>query len=549
MAIDFEGRLLFCPWGHRSSYELDQTQAPKLTIKDDDIVLAKLIKQKRGRDPKASLVSKLGHITDPSVDSKLIQHEFGLAQSFSDQALKLSKHPPTEDPCAALREDLTDLPFVTIDGEDAKDFDDAVFMDAHDHLWVAIADVSYYVQTGTALDIEACERGNSYYFPDCVLPMLPETLSNGACSLRPHEKRMAMVVQIDCSDPKRPQLVHVKPAIIESKARLTYKNVQEMLDGAADIPVMFKDSILKLSKHTAAWRGLRLDHGAIDFDLPEVKYTGQTLEPIRVDRLSSHQLIEECMLMANKVTSKWVFDHDYPNVYRVHEPPNEKKCVDAVEHLHQLLHTENRFLTPKTGKDIGNILEALKDHPLYTHIQYLFLRTMAQACYATEKLGHFGLGFEYYSHFTSPIRRYADLVFHRIIKCLLLKEPPSHLFPKPYGSLNNVCVHISKQDRNSLLVEREIKKIKGIRYMQTQIDETFEGVVSGALRRGMFIETKPFGIEGFISAEHLRTRGFKFSEATQDFRNPTTVLAYGSQLDVQVMRANLFKRQLDFDLV
>lgn len=550
VVLDFnEHNFFFCPWGQRVSYEIDPHLEPDVSLKEDDIVLARLEKNKKGVT-KAVLISRLGHIDDPGIDSPLVMHEFELQKTFTPQAIKASRAQPTTDPCTRIRQDLTHLPFVTIDGSDAKDFDDAVYMDDKNHLWVAIADVSHFVQTESQLDIEACERGNSYYFPDCVLPMLPEHLSNGACSLRPFEEKFAMVVEIAFDAQNNAKLIQITPAKITSKARLTYASAQEMLDGKKPFEPLCEDSLKKLHTHTKVWRQKRMEDGGIDFDMPEVRYVDQALEPTRTDRLDTHMLIEECMLMANKMTSRFVSEKKFPNVFRVHEEPNEQKGIDAVDNLHKMLKIEAKWEPPKNGFDIRHILEDLKTHPLYTQIQYLFLRTMAQARYDTEQLGHFGLGFEYYSHFTSPIRRYADLVFHRIVKHILLdQEARQSYFPKTYQTLNNVCVHISKQDRTSLMVEREIKKIKGIRYMNTHINQVFDGIVIGLLQKGIFVETQPFGIEGFISFDRLRIRGLRFSQADNDFRNQKTSLSFGSQIQIKVIKADLFKRQLDFELI
>ncbi|MEZ4818343.1 MAG: ribonuclease R [Bdellovibrionota bacterium] len=549
VVFSFEQQWFFCPWGQRKSHLISQQDVEHFACQDNDIVLAKLHQGKRQKDSFATLTHKLGHIEDPKIDSEMLIHEYDIEYTFSKAAIAEAQHPTDKDIYLAIRQDLNHLPFVTIDGEDAKDFDDAVYMDTNNHLWVAIADVSQYVHANSKLDIEACGRGNSFYFPDQVVPMLPENLSNFLCSLRPDEEKHAMVVEIAFDKTFQTQLIQITPARITSKARLTYTQVDQMLNGKVPMDDAYKDSLTRLSNLTKQLQTTRQENGAIDFDMPEIRYHGYELKPHKVQRNQAHRLIEECMLAANEVTSKFVDEHGYPNIYRVHEPPDPLKLAEAVESLQQILGVENRWQTPQDAFDIQAIMRDIHDHPFYTQIQYLFLRAMSQARYDTEKLGHFGLGFEYYSHFTSPIRRYADLTLHRLIKRILLKHDlHKPLFPSTYQTLNNVCLHVSKQDRKSLQVERDLKKIKGIRYMQTQTGKIFDGVVSGVLSKGVFIETSPYSIEGLVTEFELKKAGFRYHQQSNQFRGNKKTLSYGSSLQVKVLETNLFKRQLNFSI-
>lgn len=255
------------------------------------------------------------------------------------------------------------------------------------------------------------------------------------------------------------------------------------------------------------------------------------------------------MLAANRVTSEFVDQKGYPNVYRIHEPPDPLKLQDTIDALHVIFEKKDHWTLPQNGNDIQDILDEIKDHPYFTQIQYLFLRAMSQARYGITQLGHFGLGFEHYSHFTSPIRRYADLIFHRIIKKALLGHDMNKpVFPKTYQTLENVCIHISKQDRKSLVIEREMKKIKGIRYMKTQPKQKFEAVVSGVIGRGVFVEVVNLGVEGLVQDFELKKQGYRFQTADNIFVKKGHVLRYGSGLEVMVQETNLFKRQLNFKL-
>lgn len=546
VVFSYEDEWLFCPWGRRTTYPVSKADLQSFTFDDDDIVLARLISGKN-KQKHFEINKSLGNIMDPQIDSDILIHEYQLDVDFSKTAIKEANEPTEKDPCAHLRKDLRDLPFITIDGEDAKDFDDAVYMDENQHLWVAIADVSLYVAPNSKLDIEACDRGNSFYFPDRVVPMLPEVLSNGLCSLRPFETKMTMVVEISFDKNGDPKLEQVTPALIESKARLTYTQVHERLLLKDPPKEIYGDSLARLAKLSKKRFEKRMDDGGIDFDMPEFSYFQDLVTPIQKPRTLAHRLIEECMLAANQVTSEFVDKHGYPNIYRVHEPPDPLKMQETIDALHLIFDKKDYWQLPQNGHDIQEILEEIDDHPFVTQIQYLFLRAMSQARYDTQHLGHYGLGFEYYSHFTSPIRRYADLVFHRIIKRILLEQDMRKpLFPKNFQTLSNICVHVSKQDRKSITIEREMKKIKGIRYMMQNGDKWFEGVVSGVIGKGVFVEMLNLGIEGLIEDMELRKHGYKYYEDSQAFVKKGTNIRFGTKVHIKVKETNLFRRQLNF---
>jgi ribonuclease R len=544
----------FCPWGRRHHYAIDDHDQLLEKAQEDDIFLATLEKDNRFHEGKSAKLSKrLGSIDNPRVDTDILIHEYELDTKFSRRANREAFTQPVEDPCKSIREDLSHLPFVTIDGEDAKDFDDAVYMDEQNHLWVAIADVSHFVEANGELDQEACARGNSFYFCDRVVPMLPEVLSNDWCSLRPLEKKMAMVVKMAFDENGFPNLLKVTPAVIESKARLTYNQVHSMLQGDVTMDDVYKDSLTRLSKTTQHLYQMRLDQGGLDFDLPDVRWFPQETgldKPVLVERNQAHHLIEECMLATNRCVSKFVDDQERSNIYRIHPRPDSEKLKDTTQALLDMLGPDYIPDDIETVEDIQKVLARVEDLPQYAMVQYLFLRSMAQAQYAVTPQGHFGLGFEHYSHFTSPIRRYADLILHRMVKQILLKQPENKwLFPKAYDTLENVCLHISAQDRTGLLIERAQKKIKGIRWIQAYHTDELIGFVTGIMSKGVFVETNPHGIEGLVSAQSLKAKGFQYDEANNQFVHHPYTLSYGSHVKVGFRSANLFKRQIDFDWI
>jgi ribonuclease R len=483
------------------------------------------------------------------------------------------------------RIDLRHLPFVTIDGEDAKDFDDAVCCERRRGkgftLYVAIADVSHYVPVGSALDAEAQARGNSVYFPGHVIPMLPEHLSNGLCSLKPNEDRLVMVCELDIDKNGEIEQYCFYEGLIHSKARLTYTEVAAVLQP----PKSDADTLLqqRLSeKHAALVPHLkdlyalfkqllqaRTARGALDFETVETRIVfseqRRIKEIIPVERNDAHRLIEECMLCANVAAADLLQSAKLPTLYRVHEGPSEEK----LENLYNFLRGIGIGLAPKkkpTPQDYQQILGRLKDRPDRALLQTLVIRSLMQAVYQPDNLGHFGLGFDAYTHFTSPIRRYPDLLVHRGIRSLIRgqkqicgiyrsgKERPlkrSEIYPYKLADLEQLGLELSQTERRADAATWDVVNWLKCEYMQSRIGEEFAGVVIGVTNFGLFVELTDVYVEGLVHVTALSNDYYHFDAVSHTLIGERTGLCYrlGDQLRVVVAHVDLDERKIDLHLL
>lgn len=477
-------------------------------------------------------------------------------RSVLDQAADLP-HVPAEDDFKD-RKDLRNLPLVTIDGVKAKDFDDAIHVSSEGNdfrLHVAIADVSHYVAQGSPLDREALERGNSYYFPLSVEPMLPEQLSNGLCSLKPHEPRLAMVAEILFSSRGIPKTTNIYPAVIQSHARLTYSQVNEALflnnteeqkNLGASYPMLCTAE--RLARQLRAQRSER---GSIDFDLPESEIIQDpdqhAIQILPRERHFGHQMIEEFMLAANEAVAEFLAGHHVDFLYRVHPEPDQEKLEALIKLLSQ---TRLRELLPegRSPKDLQEILNVAKESDMEFLVNRLLLRSMMKAGYNPNNQGHFGLASTCYCHFTSPIRRYADLTVHRA-----LKTYQGTLSGKPLGkvALTKISDHINACERKAQVAEREILKRATILLLREQIGEIFEGVISGMSDFGFWVELEGILAEGLV---HLSTLGddyYAFSSKRQLIIGERTGRRFelGQRIRVRVNNASLSTLEVDLGVV
>ena len=516
------------------------------------------------RSAEGRVVEILGYVGDPGLEilSIIKQHELPL--DFPDNVKRAAARVPAEIREKDLkdREDRRDYPVVTVDSEDAKDLDDAVYVERLENgrylLGVYIADVSYYVKAKTLLDQEAQQRGTSVYLVDRVLPMLPQRLSNGICSLNENEDRLVMACEMEIeADTGRTAKYKIFPSVIHSHHRLSYNLLRSILEeGDKEVREKFADVVPMLEEMRTLCRILqkkRARRGAIEFDLAEQKVildeAGKPLEIRQRIHGLPESVIEEFMLAANETVARHLAMLQWPCVYRVHEVPAE----DKMEGLAKLLQSFNvKLRIPKNGqvrpKDVQDALAEMKERPEERLVNTVALRCMRQAVYQTENVGHFGLAAEYYCHFTSPIRRYPDLLVHRILHAWL-KNPDltRHLPALSEENLEAMAEHSSLQERNAAEAERETVDLKKAEYMLGHIGETFEGVISGVASFGMFVEL-PNGVEGLVHMSSLMDDYYEYVEDRYCLTGTHTGNTYrlGDTVEIEVLQVNMEDRSVDF---
>jgi ribonuclease R len=450
-----------------------------------------------------------GRPEDPGVDAQVVIRRYGLRPEFPEAAAREAEAIPDLDLSEAGegRRDLRDWPSVTIDGEKAQDFDDAVSVRRADDggwtLGVHIADVSHYVRPGSALDAEAFERGTSVYFPDLTLPMLPERLSNGLCSLRPREPRLAFSVLMDVAADGRVRGAEFVPSIIRTAHRLTYASVFRILEGDAAETARYADAVpdLRLMRELArALRERRLAEGSLDFDLvePELIYEkGQLLAVAASERNEAHRLIEEFMVAANVAVASAFSARELPVIYRVHPAPD----VGDLEKLRGLVLPFGLTLPEPAkvrSKDLQRVLEKAKGLPGEKFVSVQVLRAMRLAVYAAKNVGHYGLAKSDYTHFTSPIRRYPDLVVHRLLKDLVRRGGPSRL------PLDVLAAKSSERERNAAEAEQSLLEWRIFRFLKDRLGDEFRGIVVDVIKAGLVVEIDDYFVSGLLPFAALR---------------------------------------------
>ncbi len=465
------------------------------------------------------------------------------------------------------RVDLRNLPLVTIDGEDARDFDDAVYCEKHGKgwkLWVAIADVSYYVRLRSALDVEAHNRGNSVYFPNRVVPMLPEILSNGLCSLNPQVDRLCMVCEMQISAKGKLTDYRFYEAVMNSHARLTYTKVAKMLEGDEELRARYSTLVPHLEdlyKLYQALFGARHQRGAIDFETIETKFIFNAMGRIEriepVVRNDAHKIIEECMILANIAAANFMEKHKEPALYRIHATPSEEKLTSFRTFLSEFGLTLEGGLKPTT-KDYAALLEKVKERPDHELIQTMLLRSLSQAVYHADNIGHFGLALEEYAHFTSPIRRYPDLTLHRGIKYLLAKEQGAKRkttdtggYHYSFDEMDLLGNHCSMTERRADDATREVADWLKCEYMQDHVGGEFSGVISSVTGFGLFVRLDDLFIDGLVHISTLENDYYQFDAAKQRLIGENSRMQYrlGDKVRIKVEAVHLENKMVDFSLM
>ena len=523
-------------------------------------VLVKLLNRVDNNNFKGEVIKVIGHINDPGVDILSIAAKHDINDEFTPEVMEEVDKLPSEvlkDEYVG-RTDLRDKMIFTIDGDDTKDIDDAISLDILDNgnyrLGVHIADVSHYVKEDTELDKEAYERGTSVYLADRVIPMLPHKLSNGICSLNPNVDRLALSCVMDIDSTGEVVSYDIFESVIKSNIQMTYKKVNKILE-ENEVPEgydRYKDTLLKMKDLADILRKNKVDKGYIDFDLDEAKIivneSGEAIDVTLRERGAGEKLIEDFMIAANETVARHIFYMDYPFIYRVHGEPNEEKITKFMHYISILGYTITGKTNKITPKAMQEILEQLKDAKEYSMMSKELLRSMQKAIYDTKNIGHFGLASKCYTHFTSPIRRYPDTTVHRLLHTYLFnknlnKETIRHWEAK----LPFVAEHSSLKERNSIECEREVDDMKKAEYMEKHIGEHFEGVISGVMSFGIFVEL-PNLVEGLVRVEDIKGDYYEYNEDTFSLVGKRNKRGFrlGDTIKVIVKAASKEKHTVDF---
>ncbi len=546
----------FKPISKRTKYDFELAQGDLNGAVHNDLALAEIQPLRGLRRKKVRIIDIIGTYDNPKAISMIALHEAGLREEFGEPAIKETRNlktPPLKD-----RQDLRSVPLVTIDGEDARDFDDAVFAEPADdgfHIIVAIADVAYYVRPGSALDKEAWHRGNSTYFPDRVVPMLPEKLSNDMCSLRPDEDRASIAAHLWIDNQGNLKKYKFVRALIRSQARLVYEQVQAARDNILDDTTkpLKKNVIDPLYDAFTILDKARQRRGTLDLEIPEkqvlIDGNGVMTGIRKRTRLDSHRLVEEFMILANVAAASALTKQDAPCIYRVHDSPDFEKLERARDFLQGFKLSLPRGQVTRPG-DLNTILSKADEHPYKHLIHEAILRSQSQAVYTTENIGHFGLALTQYAHFTSPIRRYADLAVHRsLIKTFGLG--PDGLTEEEAARLDETAEHISATERTSIEAERNAVDRFTAQYLSERIGAEFCGRISGVTRFGLFISLDETGADGFVPIRNLKEDFFRHDEKNHALAGQRSGIVYrlGAPVTVRVIEADPLTAGTIFELM
>ncbi len=558
------------PDDSRIGHEIEIPKQARKGARMGNVVVVKITERPtRHHQPVGKIVEILGENMAPGMEIEIALRSHDIPHEWPKAVEKQIRKYTDEVPEKAKegRIDLRALPLVTIDGEDARDFDDAVYCEKKRgggwRLWVAIADVSYYVRPETALDQEAIKRGNSVYFPAQVIPMLPEILSNGLCSLNPQVDRLCMVCEMTVSATGKLSGYKHYEAVMNSHARLTYNKVASILEGDEKLRERYAPLVPhleSLNEMYHALRGSREQRGAVEFETVETKFVFNALRKIDrivpLERNDAHKIIEECMILANIASARFVEKLNEPALFRVHEAPGEERLTGFKDFLSEFGLTLEGGLKP-APTDYAALARKLKDRPDKELIQTMLLRSMKQAVYQAENNGHFGLALKQYAHFTSPIRRYPDLLLHRAIKYLIAKEQGNterwthtggyHYLIDEMDKFGEQC---SMTERRADDATRDVSDWLKCEYMQDHVGATMEGTIANVTGFGFFVRLNELHIDGLVHISNLDNDYYQFDMVGQKLVGESSgrVFRLGDQVSVTVSSVNLDERMIDFVL-
>ncbi len=560
----FKKHAFVVPEDKRIRYDVILTSEDFDKVEDGDYVVAEIVSYpSETRSPVGKVVENLGK-DGPKLDIELVIRKYDIPVEFPPEVLEEAEKIPDEVSEKDLKErvDLREQLAFTIDGETARDFDDAVAIEKLSNgkyrLYVHIADVTNYVKSGSGLDREAYDRGTSVYFPDRCIPMLPEKLSNGICSLNPLVDRLTFTCEMVINRNGVVVDSKIYKSVIHSKARLTYNIAQKIIEGDKETCEKFSyvvESLNHMYQLAQILYRKRYKRGSIDFDLPEpvvvLNMEGEPVDIYKANRLWSHRLIEEFMIVANETVAEFMFWADYPSVYRIHESPDRDKLADFLNFARSL-----GIKTPNVKNDIQpkllqKILEQVEGKSEEKLVNYLMLRTMARAKYSPDNIGHFGLASTCYTHFTSPIRRYADLQLHRLLKMALKSEFNSESISIWEEKLEKVCKYITEKSINADEAERDVVQLKQLQYAAKHIGEVFEGIVTGVNEQGLFIETVEALIPGFVHVSVLKNDYYICIPKQYCLLGERTkaIFRIGDKVMVRLLSVDIESRKAEFEIV
>ncbi|WP_371470738.1 ribonuclease R [Niallia circulans] len=529
-------------------------------------VVVKLTSYPEGRkNAEGEVVKILGHKNDPGVDILSVIHKHGLPLAFPDNVLEQANNAPDtiDEEEIANRRDLRNETIVTIDGADAKDLDDAVTVTMLENgnykLGVHIADVSYYVTENSPIDVEAEERGTSVYLVDRVIPMIPHRLSNGICSLNPKVDRLTLSCEMEITSDGEVVSHEIFQSVIKTTERMTYADVNSILhDKDEELRAKYEGLVPmfeRMEDLAAILRKKRMTRGAIDFDFKESKVIvdedGKPQDVILRERSVAEKLIEEFMLVANETVAEHFHWMQVPFIYRIHEDPKEEKLRRFFEFITNFGYIVKGTANSVHPRALQEIIESVQGTPEEMVISTVMLRSMQQAKYYPESLGHFGLSTEFYTHFTSPIRRYPDLIVHRLIRTYLIEGDISSATQEKWNSrLTEIAEHSSSMERRSVEAERETDELKKSEYMLDKIGEEYDGIISSVTNFGMFVELTNT-IEGLVHVSYMTDDYYRYDERHFAMIGERTgkVFRIGDEITVRVVNVNKEERAIDFEIV
>ncbi|HEU0093660.1 MAG TPA: ribonuclease R [Vicinamibacteria bacterium] len=552
------------PFDKRVLHEIFIPPGDEAGARPGDMVLAEITRPPTAtRNPSGRVLQRLGRLEDPGTDLKVIMAKYGLPDAFPPEVdAEAERVPKTVRPAdIAGRTDFRDWDTVTVDPETARDHDDAISLDRLAgggwKLAVHIADVAHYVRPGSALDQEAYLRGTSVYFPDRVVPMLPHALSSGICSLVENQDRLTQTVVLELDAKARVRKAEFHDGVIKSRARMTYQQVQRIVDGDAELRRQFAPLVPlfeRMDELAKLMRRRRYERGSLDFDLPEPKLVldeaGQMTGIVAHARLDSMRSIEEFMLAANEAVAERLDRAGNPTLYRIHEQPDPERVEEFAELVSSFGYRLPAKLEEVRPQDFQGILRQVEGKPEEKLISYLLLRTMRLARYHEENLGHFGLATEMYAHFTSPIRRYPDLVVHRSLRAVRHGQGAdvARALPAP---LAEMAKHLSDMERRATDAERELIEWKKVRFMADKLGDVFSGYVTGVQSFGLFVELDEIYVQGLVHVSSMTDDYYRFDERAHMLKGENTGKVYrlGDRVKVQVAAVKLEERKIDFALV